>query len=358
MSIRFAALGVLGCLSVVGASAVPEGSDSLGVSFTAGPILLYSPETRWGAGAAGGVFQRRSPEARPSSLMAQALYTQRDQYQLGLRADHHGPGNRRSAWADVSFQEYPDRFYGIGGDASDSREEVFTARTVQAVAQWMGTLRGGLKAGALGLVRNQSMMEVEEGGTLAGAGVPGAGDWATAGIGPQIAWDTRDGVFFPSSGSWVQLGHAWFLPWDGRGTDFHQVKLDARHYHSLGRGHVMALQAGMDLFQGRVPFPLLAQVGGPSLLRGYYRGRYRDKTMAALQAEYRFPVWKRLGGAAFAAGGRVAPDFAGLAGAGTRAAGGAGLRYRLNDVGVNLRVDWALDREGHSSAYVAFMEAF
>jgi hypothetical protein len=40
-------------------------------------------------------------------------------------------------------------------------------------------------------------------------------------------------------------------------------------------------------------------------MRGFYLGRNRDKHYLTTQVEYRFPIYKRLGGAAFAGVGEV-----------------------------------------------------
>lgn len=332
--------------------------DSLALSYTVVPYAFFAPETHWGGGAAGGAFKRLHPGARPSSLLAQGQYTQKRQYQGGIHLDHHAPGNRASGWADLSFREFPDRFFGLGSNASDTLEEAFTARTFQAAAQGMKALGGGFKAGFIGVARRQAMVKTEAGGALARGGIPGAGDWTVAGLGPQIAWDTRDNVFFPRSGSFLELGNAFYTPWDGEGSAFQQVKLDARHYQGLGDRQVLAFHALLDMHRGRVPFAMQPGLGGGSVLRGYYQGRHRDKSLGALQLEYRFPIWRRLGGAAFAAGGMVAPDPSAFPDASLLPAAGVGLRYRLNAQGVNLRVDMAFDRDKESSLYVTFMEAF
>lgn len=366
LRLRPAALAaLLAALPPAASAAAPaEGEagprDSLALSYTVVPYVFFAPETRWGGGAAGGAFKRLHAGARPSSLVAQALYTQKHQYQAGLHAEHHAAGDRGSGWLDLAFKEFPDRYFGIGEAAADSLEEGYTARSIQAAGQWMKSLGRGFKAGGMALAQRQEMVATEAGGALARGAAPGAGDWIGAGIGPQAAWDTRDNVFFPRSGWWVELGNVWYAWLDGGGPAFRQVKLDVRHYRGLGPGgnHVVAAQAELDLMSGGAPFSVLPSLGGSNLLRGYYQGRHRDRSLAALQAEYRFPLWRRLGGAAFAASGAVAPDPASLAGAPMLAGGGAGLRWRLNSEGVHLRADLAWNREREASFYVTFMEAF
>jgi hypothetical protein len=50
----------------------------------------------------------------------------------------------------------------------------------------------------------------------------------------------------------------------------------------------------------------LSSVQG-DIMRGYARGRYRDRWLLAAQGEYRSPVRKRLGGVLFAGAGVSAP---------------------------------------------------
>lgn len=138
---RAAGILLQAALAAPAAGALPDSArkerDSLALSYTVVPYFMYTPETQWGGGGAGGFFKRLHPRARPSSLLAQGLYTQRNQYQAGIHADHHAPGNLASAWLDVSFREFPDRFFGIGPDTPDSLEEAYTARSFLVAAQAM-----------------------------------------------------------------------------------------------------------------------------------------------------------------------------------------------------------------------------
>jgi hypothetical protein len=78
-----------------------------------------------------------------------------------------------------------------------------------------------------------------------------------------------------------------------------------------------------------------------------YDGRFRDMTMAAVQAEYRFPIWKIVGGALFAGIGEVAERPADLALADLQVTGGAGLRVTLDPKErINLRIDLGISRFG------------
>jgi outer membrane translocation and assembly module TamA len=92
-------------------------------------------------------------------------------------------------------------------------------------------------------------------------------------------------------------------------------------------------------------------------MRGYPEGRYRDRAHYALQGEWRFPLFRRLGGAAFATAGDVAPKLDAFDLRDPKLSAGAGLRFRLTDEGAALRFDVAVTRDG-MSYYAIVLQAF
>jgi hypothetical protein len=120
----------------------------------------------------------------------------------------------------------------------------------------------------------------------------------------------------------------------------------------------VALQALAVASSGQPPFDQYPQLGGESLLRGYFQGRYRDRSLLAFQGEYRLPLFWKFGLAGFAGIGQVAPDFGGFGLDRFWVAGGAGLRFLLaKREGLNIRMDFAFG-EGSSGFYLSFGEAF
>ena len=83
-------------------------------------------------------------------------------------------------------------------------------------------------------------------------------------------------------------------------------------------------------------------------MRGYFEGRYRDKNAMVYQAEWRFPVYKKLNMVLFGSSGQVANNLSGFHLRDFRYAGGLGFRYKLNSEGLNLRIDLAF---GDQSAF-------
>jgi outer membrane protein assembly factor BamA len=96
---------------------------------------------------------------------------------------------------------------------------------------------------------------------------------------------------------------------------------------------VLILRGRLEGVEGsdeRIPFIDLPRLGGPTLLRGYARDRFRDRVALLASLEYRYPIWRQVSGFLFADAGRVLPDLseagrAALAPQLLRPSGGAGL---------------------------------
>jgi hypothetical protein len=104
-------------------------------------------------------------------------------------------------------------------------------------------------------------------------------------------------------------------------------------------------------------------MGGESLMRGYYLGRYRDQNQLASQLEYRFlplPLGfsNRIGAAVFGGAGTVFNHQEGISGEDFVFSGGAGLRFLLFPKrDIYTRLDVAFTKEG-SGFYLFIGEAF
>ena len=93
-------------------------------------------------------------------------------------------------------------------------------------------------------------------------------------------------------------------------------------------------------------------------MRGYYRGRYRDKNMIAFQMEYRIPVWWRLGLVGFVGFGDVADKVSHFELLNFKYSVGWGVRYLLlSQERINVRLDFGIGG-GSSNLYITINEAF
>ena len=71
----------------------------------------------------------------------------------------------------------------------------------------------------------------------------------------------------------------------------------------------VSLQIGtdwrIDAFDNDIPFYELAYLGGTEVLRGFKRGRFRDRGLAYVVGTYKFPIWELVEGTVFYESGRV-----------------------------------------------------
>jgi len=132
-------------------------------------------------------------------------------------------------------------------------------------------------------------------------------------------------------------------------SSYNRVTLDLRKYVLLfGSNDVLAWRVLAQYVSGaQIPLFDLSSLGGGSILaamRGYSLNRFLDKGKFLANLEYRFPVWKGLGGNAFIDGGTVWPSFDKIDLGRAVFDYGLGLRYYLADFCV--RLDVGFSREG------------
>ena len=193
--------------------------------------------------------------------------------------------------------------------------------------------------------------------------IPAGGQGSTnLGLGLGLVYDNRHNVLNVRKGLFSELA---FLRYDkawGSDFAFTSVISDNRIFHPINKREVLAAQLfGQFTTSGDAPFNQLALMGGESLMRGYYLGRYRDDNLIAGQLEYRFLPFsflKRWGAVTFLSAGQVFSkgytfDFNRFL-----PAAGAGIRFLLfPDKDIYARFDLAFTQEG-TGFYFFIGEAF
>ncbi|MHC4687226.1 MAG: BamA/TamA family outer membrane protein, partial [Planctomycetota bacterium] len=133
----------------------------------------------------------------------------------------------------------------------------------------------------------------------------------------------------------------------GSDFEYEAFGFDLRQFFPLATDHVLGVQAKAKYMRGDPPFYALAWIGGPWTLRGLYEGRFRDKTMAVIQAESRFMIRPRFGGVVFIGVGEVAEKYSDFSAENLRLAGGVGIRFTLDPKDrINLRIDVGVSEFG------------
>jgi outer membrane protein assembly factor BamA len=113
-------------------------------------------------------------------------------------------------------------------------------------------------------------------------------EYLNVGIGGLVQYDTRDDVATPTKGVLLSVNGRVFGKYLGGAYNYEQLELEYRHFQPVFRprstlGWIVKSQMSF----GDVPFTELPSFGSPFDLRGYYWGKYRDKSMAYSIVEYR-----------------------------------------------------------------------
>jgi hypothetical protein len=330
------------------------------------PVLFYQPETGTGFGALAtyAFYPGQSPtggnaRVQPSTVTAIGIYTTKKQIVTALEAELFLSGGRTRVFASAGYVKFPTKFWGIGNETADEAEEDFTPESVEIQAEVQREITHGWYVGVSARVAHRRLVEVADGGLLQGGSVPGSTDGRVTGGGVLLTRDTRDNTVYPQSGSWMHLQGSIYDGALGSEFEYRAATLDLRQYLTAFVSHVVALRAVAMASSEGTPFDLLPTLGGDALLRGYYDGRFRDRHLTALQAEYRAPLWWRIGAVAFVEAGQVAGSFGDFRWGGFKTSLGGGIRIRLSDEGLNIRADYgyglAVEEGGF---YLAIGEAF
>jgi hypothetical protein len=326
------------------------------------PIIARSIETGWsfgGAGAATFRIGKRDSLSRTSNAEGVALYTTRHQFVTALNGSIYFPGERFIVNEQLSYSSFPDEFWGLGKRAPDSNEESYKFKQYFIFLHPQCLIGKNLFLGVVYQYQRVFDIDYKPGGLFDKENVAGRNGYHVSGIGMSLTYDTRNNAFTPDKGMMLQFYFDEFAPILGSNYLYTSYVLDLRRFLRIYKDQVLALQILGNFNAGQVPLRSLAYLGGSSAMRGYYAGRFRDKNAGVLQAEYRAPLFWRLGAVAFADMGNVGPELGDVNLQHFKYSYGGGLRVALNKTEkLNLRLDYGLAKGGSNGFYLQLGEAF
>ncbi|MFH0988745.1 MAG: BamA/TamA family outer membrane protein [bacterium] len=311
---RIAGWIVVACFLIAAASGQSretssDSSDAGATGILPLPIFFYTPETGFAGGGVVMYFSRpssRYKNVRPSTANLNFIYTEKKQIISEFYTDLYTLDNLYRVNAGISYNRFPQKFYGVGSNASSSSEEFYTSKSLRTSIEGYRHVSDHLSAGISYFYENRSLTDLEPDGLLAAKAVVGSNGGVTTGPGVLLYWDSRDNIFSPLDGEYHQASFKVASHALGSDFNFTRLAVDVRKFINLGNDHILVLQGIAVSINGTAPFHKLDGIGGQSILRGYYEGRYRDKKMLVAQAEYRSPMVWRFTGALFAGLGDVA----------------------------------------------------
>lgn len=358
LKIVFLAAGLL--LGFAGKSLAQQ--DSSSNSLIGLPVVFYTPETRWGLGAAGIYnfrFDQQDTISPSSQLQLGFAYTQEDQLLTYLPFQLYWNERKYSLTGEVGYYRYSYFYYGIGNSVPPDFEELYFVNYPRIRAVFLRKITPGLFAGLRFWYEDFDMRQTDPEGRLEQRDVTGAAGGITSGMGAVVSYDSRDNVYFSSSGVLAEAAVHPFGRWLGSDFKFTKISLDLRHFLPIGKRFVLANQFYGENVTGDPPFNMLALLGGTKRMRGFYEGRFRDKNNVIFQTELRADVYWRFGAVAFFNVGNVAHQPSAFRIENTRFTYGAGLRFLLDpEKKINIRLDAGFGSHGESAFYLTFGEAF
>jgi hypothetical protein len=346
-------------------SLINDTSDIRRPQFLIYPTVAYAPETSWefGLSSVFVFYANRDTTNRLSEINAFTFITLEQQY--GLWFDHalYSQDNNWFGLGRLRFQSFPLLYFGIGSDSPAEHVAQVNANLVQIKERVLRKISKGFYGGLEVDYQNMSSVQfIPTSGEFTNYPT-GSNGSSNLGIGAGVLYDTRHNILNVRDGFFSEFA---FLHYDRSfGSEFTFTSLisDTRVYRPINTRDVLAFQLFGQFNIGTTPFNQLAMLGGESMMRGYYTGRYRDQNQVSMQAEYRFlplplPFTKRFGAALFAGAGTVFKDRHDVKLKNFVWSAGGGLRFLLfPKKDIFTRFDVGFTEEG-TGFYIFIGEAF
>ncbi|MEQ9304639.1 MAG: hypothetical protein RJQ14_12085 [Marinoscillum sp.] len=324
------------------------------------PAIFYSPETSWGFGVAGIQYFRMKGDSvsKPSNVQSVLIYTL--EKQVLITFPYNLFFNKEKYWlkGEWAYYIYPYEYYGIGTDVDLGNDgyETYTANFLRMETNALIQARKDLYVGGTMFFDNYFEIDINPTGALQSQNIRGTEAGKLLGLGALMILDKRNNIFSPSGGYYLEsrvLRYEDQMVGDYAFTDLY---VDMRKYFQPADKWETAFQVYHQSVLGEPPFYNYALLGGGKIMRGYYKGGYRDHHQTVVQTELRRYVTNRIVASAFGGLGSVTGSF----GAYDKVLGsyGVGIRYEINTAEkLRIRLDYA--RGANTSGfYININEAF
>lgn len=318
----------------------------------------YNTNTKLGLGlVAAGLYStdRADTLLTPSNVSLFGDVSTVGFYMLGVRGLHVARHDRYRIDYTVYFFSFPTKFWGIGYDmGNDSGNESDMKRwQAQAKASFLARIAPNLYFGPMASYDFVSGYDFERPELIGGMDR----NTQNFGLGLSLVYDSRDVTTNPHSGFYVNISQCFRPRFLGNDYAFSTTELRADAYTPAWKGATVAADVRSTLNFGNPSWGMMAQLGGPYSMRGYYEGRYRDKHKVEAQVELRQHVWKRHGVTAWIGAGTVFGKFSSMRLAHVLPNFGVGYRWEFKK-NMNVRLDYGFGKSGQSGFMFNINEAF
>jgi outer membrane protein assembly factor BamA len=326
-------------------------------SLSAFPIVFYLPETNLAFGALGiTVFNCGKTQSwRKSQVQLGIAYTLKKQFLLFIPYELYFKEKWRLS-GELGYYRYFYNYYGIGSGSLRNDLETYDANFPRFISSLSYRITPTIFTG---IQYRLDVFDIPKTGPLLTANAPiGILGGTISTIGLALSFDSRDDIFYPRKGVLLNLNAEHASQIVGADYKYSLFHLDATVYKTIFTNHVVVGNSFIAGSVGQLPYFNYFYLSSGKRGRGFNDRRFIDKSMALLQLEYRFPIYNRFRGVAFASTGNVAPKLSNIFANDPKVAYGAGLRFQLSKKQLNhLRFDVAHSVEGFQF-YLTIGEAF
>lgn len=333
----------------------PSPTDKFDFSIIGGPH--YSSDSKFGIGMMGAGLYRASRADTLTPVSQVSIYadvTTAAHFKVGVCGTHIFPGDRSRLTYDLSLSSIKTSFWGIGYDEcrNDDNESKYKYLNVQLLTYYRWSLGNHFYAGPVATIDYIKGSQFEK-PWLWHDEAAHTFNWS---LGALVEYDSRDHLTNPYRGTFVRIRQQFYPRFLGNKYAFSSTTVHASQYVPIWRGGVLAAALDGNFTYGNTPWGLLSTFGGRNNMRGYFEGRYRNKSAIIACVELRQHVWRRNGVVIWGGAGTVFDSFRDINSRSILPNYGLGYRWEFKQR-VNVRLDMGFGR-GVSGFIFSINEAF
>jgi len=348
----------------------PEREDSTfrRAKVVSAPIISFEPSTSWAFGIGSKFLFKPSgagPDTRTSNIPISVQYTLRNQFIAFSEYTVFFPHETYLLKGNLGFSKFPVKYFGIGSTSADEDQIDISFDNLLIEPLLLRRVAPNLFIGGgwrYNSYRKLSLLDEQD--EEVEALFRDSLSSISSGFELAVTLDSRDNVLNAGEGTFAEFTHGIYNSSLGSSSRFMLSKLNFRKYWTVSpqRPHdVFAIEVYSRISWGDTPILELSSLGGAVLLRGFQKGRFRDRYALLGQVEYRWQALERIGFVFFGGVGDVTDELSNLDLANVKYSLGTGLRLKIvKSENLNIRIDYGigLGDVTDQNFYIGIAESF
>ena len=326
--------------------------------FSVLPGPHFSSDTGLGLGIIGmGLYRqdRRDTISQPSNVSIFGDITTKSSYTVGIFGTHVFPYDKGRIDYEIAANYFKEKFWGIGYEMgnNDANEGLMKRWKIGAKANFLWEVARNVFIGPSLTYDFADILEIDRPELLDGQD---RHVW-NIGVGFSLAYDSRDIMTRPTRGVYLNVTQLFRPKFLGSGYAYATTDFRFNTYARLWEGAVIGGDLRGTLNFGNPSWATMSLLGNSSTMRGYYKGRYRDKHILQTQVELRQHIWHRNGVVIWGGLGTVFHKFSAIHAERLLPNWGIGYRWEFKKNG-NVRLDYGFGKRGMQGFVFNINEAF